>query len=65
MPRTNERSKVGARVASKQVMQALDLPDFLAAVQDSYWLAQHEWEDLDRAYRTVVSDMLKRKGDEA
>jgi hypothetical protein len=41
-------------------MQALDMPDDLKAVQDSYWQAQTEWEQLDKAYRIVVSDMLKR-----
>jgi hypothetical protein len=51
------------RVASRAVMEALDLPHSLQAVQNAYWMAQHEWEKLDEAYRIVVSDMLKRLPD--
>ena len=57
-----ERVSLNPRAASKQVMEALDMPEDLRAVQDSYWQAQREWEELDEAYRIVVSDMLKRLG---
>ena len=57
-----ERVSLNPRAASKQVMKALDMPEDLRAVQDSYWQAQREWEELDEAYRIVVSDMLKRLG---
>lgn len=52
------------RLAADGVMQALDMPEELKDVQDAYWLAQREWEELDKAYRIVVSDVLKRLPDQ-
>jgi len=42
------------------ILNALDLPTELLNVQDSYWVAEREWEELKKAYRLVTEDMLKR-----
>ena len=42
------------------LLDALDLPSELHAVQNAYWEARREWSRLDEAYRLVITDILER-----
>ena len=47
-------------VRDPTLMDALDLPEGLHSVQNAYWRARGEWNQLDLAYRRVITNMLKQ-----
>lgn len=42
------------------LLNALDLPADLLALQTRFWEAEREWEALLAAYKLVAEDMLER-----